>query len=433
MTFKDFFNPGNTIRAAAKTKKLTATILILLSLAIPCFLILSCKKKAASSEPQSSNGTQVPIIPVKHPPVCNFIVSLGTESTMPLTLYCIDLSDGDSLTYTWKMDGKTVAVSASPTLAVNKEGIYNIRLTIGNKFGKDSMEKAIRVLPYQQTYKDFDGITLSLYAWEGKKITILSRKNNLNRQTMLKWLKALDDTYNYYYQCTGQEPTPGSSTYLNNRLTIADVPTTCGAGCGYLGATGIELQNLYFDKSYNAIDQNDEFDQTAFYEFGRNFWFLSDNLAYKSTDPVTTGYAVFMRFMAMEVIHVNGAPFNSWTFPVFRTNVENLIDTYLANPSLNWSNTLGIGQGISGSGLGATDLFASFCFRLRKNYGDDAFVKKLWKEAAIRPKATTTQDAVDNFFLAACAAANKNLTSVFNSWHWPLSTNATTEASKYPI
>ncbi|MFT3949086.1 MAG: hypothetical protein QM763_19130 [Agriterribacter sp.] len=91
-----------------------------------------------------------------------------------------------------------------------------------------------------------------------------------------------------------------------------------------------------------------------------------------------------------------------------------------------------MGQGVPNSGLGATDLFASFCFRLRRDYGGEAFVQNLWKEAGRRPNATTTQDAVDNFFLASCAAANKNLTTVFQSWRWPLSVSAVATASKYP-
>jgi hypothetical protein len=199
-----------------------------------------------------------------------------------------------------------------------------------------------------------------------------------------------------------------------------------------LGNTGIELQNTYFDIMYNAINNNNQYDQVVFYEFGRNFWFYESKLNYKLNDPVATGYAVFMRFMSMEAAGVNGAPFNSWSFPTFRTNVENLINTYLANPSLEWANTLGIGQGVPGSGLGATDLFASFCFRLRRDYGGETFVRNLWKQAGLRPNAIETQDAVDNFFLASCAAANRNLTTVFQSWRWRISPNAVAAALQYP-
>ena len=75
---------------------------------------------------------------------------------------------------------------------------------------------------------------------------------------------------------------------------------------------------------------------------------------------------------------------------------------------------------------------SSFLMKLKKTYGD-SFVNNFWKQAALRPAAATTQDAVDNFILAACAAANKNLTVQFTvAWRWPMSAPARTEALKYP-
>ncbi len=296
----------------------------------------------------------------------------------------------------------------------------------------DKADRHGRLSPYPQTYTTFAGEETHLYGWKGKKILLLSGSENLDRSVMFRWVKAMDAAYNYYKKTTGREPvfyTP--NYYIEGRATIADVSNTCGAGCGFLGWTGIELQNSTFDVMYNAIKKSNKYDQAVFYEFGRNFWFYEDQLAYKTNDPVTTGYAVFMRFMAMEAACVNGASFGQWSFERFRRKVELLINTYLATPSLNWENTLGAGQGVPGSQLGATDLFASFCFRLRRNYGGEKFVQRLWKYAGQRPAASTTQDAVDNFFIAACQAANRNLTSVFTNWRWPLSDNAKAKASLY--
>lgn len=250
---------------------------------------------------------------------------------------------------------------------------------------------------------------------------------------MFKWLSAMDATYAFYKNCTGRSPASFAPTFIDNRSTIADVPATCGAGCSYIGFTGIEMLNTYFDIMYNGINNNNQYDQVDFYEFGRNFWFYSPQLAYQANDPVVTGYAVFMRFMSMDAIGINGGPFGNLTFPNFESEEEGLVDTYVADPRLNWANTLGAGQGIPGSTLGATDLFASFCFRLKRDYGGNNFVQNLWKNAGLRPVANTTQDAVDNFVLAACATANKNLTSLFmNTWRWPVSASAQTEALKYP-
>jgi PKD repeat protein len=384
---------------------------------------LSCKKGTDVNMGNTSNGN------IK--PKAGFTLTTSDPAVLPVKVSFTNTTVGSDVAYSWSF-GNGTSSDANPTLDLTEGGIYPIKLVARNSGGSDSITKEVRVSPYPQSYFSFGRDALNLNAWEGSKVMILSRNKNLNRATMFKWLKVMDTTYGYYRNCTGKEPFFLTSTYINNRTTIADVTNTCGAGCAYLGNTGIELQNTYFDIMYNAINNNNQYDQVVFYEFGRNFWFYESKLNYKLNDPVATGYAVFMRFMAMEAAGVNGAPFNSWSFPTFRTNVENLINTYLANPSLEWANTLGIGQGVPGSGLGATDLFASFCFRLRRDYGGETFVRNLWKQAGLRPNATVTQDAVDNFFLASCAAANRNLTTVFQSWRWRISPNAVAAALQYP-
>ena len=364
-------------------------------------------------------------------PIASFNFTTSNLEALPVTLTTTNTTVGSNVKYLWSF-GNGTSTQTNPTNSFTSGGIFSIKLVATNASGSDSITKQIKILPYAHAYTSFNGVTMSLFKWEGNKVTILSRNSNLNGETMFKWLKAMDITYGYYKNCTGREPSINPPNYINNRTTIADVTTTCGAGCAYLGTTGIELQNTYFDVMYNAINNNNQYDQVVFYEFGRNFWFYGNQLAYKTNDPITTGYAVFMRFMAIEATGVNGAPFGSSSFPTFRGNVENLINTYLADASLNWANTLGINQGVPKSGLGATDLFASFCFRLRRDYGGETFVQNVWKKAALRPNAITTQDAVDNFFLASCAAANKNLTALFQSWKWTLSASAIKTALQYP-
>ncbi|MDI3320608.1 T9SS type A sorting domain-containing protein [Pinibacter soli] len=278
-----------------------------------------------------------------------------------------------------------------------------------------------------QSYTAIDGTLYNLYKWEGNKVMLLSSSSTLDQTTMTNWLQKMDETYNYYALCTGKEPSFWPPTYINNKSTIAQVPSTCGAGCGYLGFTGIEMQTTYFNNTYNFILGNNQYDQEVFYEFGRNFWFYSPQLAYKSNDPIVTGYAVFMRFMSMEYIGVNGAPFNgSLPFTDFQTQIKALLNTYLNNTSLNWNNTLGVGQGVPNN-WGATDLFASFCFYLKENYGGQNWVQNVWRYAGLRPDAATTQDAVDNFIVASSQAANSNLSDLFTSWRWPVSTKAVSE------
>jgi hypothetical protein len=139
-----------------------------------------------------------------------------------------------------------------------------------------------------------------------------------------------------------------------------------------------------------------------------------------------------MSMMARDATGINAAPFAGIPYADDKKRLENLINIYLADTSLNWGNTLGIDRGVPGTNTNAAGLFLSFCLRLKRDYGGEAFVRNIWKQAGLRPDAVTMQDAVDNFFLAACATANKNLTAVFQSWRWPLSEAAMTEAKKFP-
>ncbi len=280
----------------------------------------------------------------------------------------------------------------------------------------------------QVSYTSFNGQLLMLFAWEGQKAAVLTARADRDKVTMARLLDGLDKAYAFYATTAARLPTENRT--VDARLPFAQVPATCGAGCGFLGETGIELESAYFETIYETLRTTGRFDQAPFYELGRNFWLYSPQLAYRSPDSpdaIITGFAVFMRFEAMASAGVPGADFNGRSFTQFQNEVVALINQYLADPGSTWANTLRSNQGLPGP-YGATDLFASFLFRLKRDHGGDAFVAALWKEAAKRPAAGTTQDAVDNFILAASAAAQKNLTGQFERWRWPVSDAAKREA-----
>ncbi|MEM9774146.1 MAG: RICIN domain-containing protein [Chloroflexota bacterium] len=283
------------------------------------------------------------------------------------------------------------------------------------------------------TYIDFEGNSHQLIPISGQNVALLVPDNGYDQNILTQMVAVYDQAYDYYKQSTGKEPIP-AKTY-NGLTTIAVVPATCGAGCGYLGFTGIELQQTYFDSDiYPPTNLNNEYDQVVFYEFGRNFWFYADHLTYQAPDSgdITTGFAVFMRFKAMEATGVNPAPFGNTSFQAFENEVRGLLQTYLNNSAYTWETTLKVNQGVPNSlGLGTSDLFASFLFALEDTYGP-SFVQQFWKEAGKRPEANLTQDAVDNFVIAASIAASENLTNLFNTtWRWPVSAQAQQELTDY--
>ena len=306
----------------------------------------------------------------------------------------------------------------------NVSVIYNPNLSLQSTECIDAYPIPVYV------YNSFESDDLNMYVIEGQNVALLVPSLDYSLATLTNMVSVFDDVYDYYAGITGREPSP-LYTY-NGLATLAVVPSTCGAGCGYLGLTGIEFSEFHFnDVMYPGVFNNQEYDQAPFYEFGRNFWFYGDQIEYEGTDDtgsITTGFAVFMRFMAIDSVAVTPGPFNGNDFAVFRSEVEGLLQTYLADTTLNWDNTLRIGVAPANSlGLGSADLFASFMFELHNLYGD-TFVETIWKEVDNRPIATSTQMAVDNFIIAASISAGENLQPLFvEQWRWPISTTAIQE------
>jgi len=192
--------------------------------------------------------------------------------------------------------------------------------------------------------------------------------------------------------------------------------------------------NNYFQVLYDGVAGANQYDQILFYEFGRNYWLYANQLDYHApdNDPVATGFAVYMRFVTMNVVGVAGGPYNGVAFSTFASAVTNLIDSYALSPGLNWSNTFRISQAPPNSlGLGGTDLIASLLMRIGRDFGGTNFAANFWHQAALRPSASSTLQAADNFVITACAAVHTNLTQLFAAnWKWPVSSAAIQQAQK---
>jgi serralysin len=284
-------------------------------------------------------------------------------------------------------------------------------------------------------YTTFNGKKVPLFAWKGKRMAILTKGDQVDPKQMAALCGSFDKIYDFYREATGRDPQKLKE--LNGLLTMAEVDETCGAACGYLGATGIELTPGCFKDLYDGYQNGGTIDQAPPYEFGRNFWFYSGQLAYQkpvSDRSVVTGYAVFMRMVGIEATGAKLGPFRDKSGMEFRKIMESLVDLYEADKSLNWENTLKVDAAPQNPlGLNGTDLFASFCLRLARDHGGLEFVKRLWHAAGERPAAKSTQDAVDSFVISASQAARKDLGPHFvDRWRWPVSPEgrkAATEAA----
>jgi hypothetical protein len=351
------------------------------------------------------------------------------------TAVFVVVAQGTAPTFQWRKNGAaipgaTAATYATPML-VAADDKANFDVIVSNTVNSvASTDATLSGGPFATAYKDINGDTLNLFAWPGTKNSILSASGTINPVSMRSFIDIADSVYGYYADAVGKEP-PLYVQYAG-KATIAQVPSTCGAGCTYIGATGMELLSPYFDAIFNEAAQG-QVDQVLAYEFGRSFWLFGPQLEYKSPDNsscIVTGYAVLMRYEAIEGLGLPGVSTTVAGYNQAYADTKLLVDAYQANTALNWNNTILNTSYRTPNNYGCTDLFASFVMRIAQNYGGQTFIKALWKEALKRPNAVTTQDAVDNFILAASAAANHNLTALFHdTWRWPVSVSASNETT----
>jgi hypothetical protein len=263
----------------------------------------------------------------------------------------------------------------------------------------------------------------------------LTQRNDLDPEVMDKWLNYLDLANEFYFNATNRVLGNSSLKEAGSNQLIAVVNATCGAGCGNLGANGIEYLNNFFDFDYDFIKRDGAVNHIPFYEMGRNFWGYSEKLTYGSygIESMVTGFAVYMRFKSMEYAKLKPGTFDGFDFDFFKTNVKNMVGVYLNNNALTFENTFGVNKGfaVGGQNLSSADLFASFCYKIESEYSKPDFSATIWKEVAKRPNVANRQDAIDNFILATCASLNKNIVSKFIEWKFPVSNNAINEAKKY--
>ncbi|MCP3915302.1 MAG: hypothetical protein GY711_07085 [bacterium] len=272
-------------------------------------------------------------------------------------------------------------------------------------------------------YTSFKGQDRQLYPWTGEHIVFLTQANDLDPGAMAGLIEVFDGIWSFYAEATGRRPRKFKEH--EGKAIIAVEPDTCGAGCGYLGYTGIELMPDYFTHLYETFRDSGEIDQVLPYEFGRNFWFYGEQLEYhgkQNTGTITTGYAVLMRFWALEAVERSVGPFQGAPGVVFTETIHGLVDEYESSKKASWKNTLLKGRGVANRlNLGATDLFASLLMRARSVSAREDFVTRVWRFAGEQPPAEDTKEAAGNLVVAASLAAETDLTELFKSWGFPVS------------
>jgi len=328
------------------------------------------------------------------------------------------ISAGGILTFTPGATSKPINVAVCGDLAVEQNETFFVTLTSATNANIARGQGTGTIVNDDSPtvpYTSFQGETYSLYPWYGQKIVLLTLSGSLDPTAMQAIVAALDAAYGVYETITGREPTPWGPAVLNGRNTIAEVPDghTCGAGCAYIGFTGIEIDSTRFGWLYDGYIQHGQYDQVPFYELGHNFWSYSSQLA--ALDPFVTGFAIANRFISMEVAGLPGAPFNqTLDFQTFKNSIVfDLLDSYLADDTLNWENTLKIGQAPPNPyGWSVGDLAGAMFYQIFHDNGSSGY-HAFFEALALLPQANTATDAVNNFIKAAYDGTGRDYTYLF--------------------
>ncbi|MGC6427159.1 MAG: calcium-binding protein [Akkermansiaceae bacterium] len=274
-------------------------------------------------------------------------------------------------------------------------------------------------------------IDTEMVPWEGKHIAMITVGEGLDAKTMEKFVSRLDGGWDVYQKFTGKNPR--LFKHVNQKATICALPQnhlSCGYGCGYVGATGIEMIHFY-DGHFPAFQKNNKaIPHAYYYEMGRNFY------TYGHKHSVfTTGFAVFMRYVCMD--QLKGFDSDKRT----RDVINRSIDVY-AQSDLKFLNTFtnAMGGHEKGNRLKITPsdqnvMYASAMLKLWKEHGDDwlkSFYQHLDKAPAIPGKSKRGARAQClNWYLACSLAAQKNLSNDFvDQWRFELTEKETAVLAK---
>ena len=281
------------------------------------------------------------------------------------------------------------------------------------------------------------GLSLELTPWPGKQVVFLTVDGKLDPALIGKWVARLDGGWEVYADLTGRKPQPFKQ--IDGKPTIAAVPSgelTCGVGCGYVGATGIELA-MFYDSNYPDLKAHPAaMPHYVFYEMGRNFYTFGDRHS-----CFITGFAVFMRYVCMDALRCEDRDANT------RKVIES-VEPLLAPSGLGFLDlftTVGVGEKQSlikdaaGNLVSPSDQpvrYAAAMLRLRREHGGDAWVKRFFHELAACPTfpPNTAEGALNqswHWLLCASVAAGKDLSPVFaGDWKLPLAPEARAALAK---
>ncbi len=279
---------------------------------------------------------------------------------------------------------------------------------------------------FPQRWEDAQ-VSTKLIPWEGKQIVLLTTSRDFDAKVMARFVSRLDAGWKLYGDLTGRTPSP--QRQFNGKATIAAVPNaslTCGYGCGYVGATGIEISGFYRKDYALVASDRDAFPHYLFYEMGRNYYTFGDRHSL-----FITGYAVFMRYVCMDSLECTDRDPRTratieWCESVYAASEVPFLSAFTNLPEGEKRHRLKDAEGRTISPSDQPVMYATAMLKLYKDHGGNAWLKRFFRQLQRCPrvKVQDSDDALDqclNWVVAASAAAGQDLTPVFvDRWRMPM-------------
>lgn len=271
------------------------------------------------------------------------------------------------------------------------------------------------------------GVDFEMLAWEGDHLVLLTQKGEYDAKKLGAFVDVLDSGWAHQQDLVGQSPR--LHKHWNGKPTIVALPKpnlSCGHGCGYVGATGIEASAFHRSDWPSFQKDPSSFAHYYFYEMARNTFVFGDRHSL-----FTTGYAVFMRYVCMDKLGLkdNDAKTRETIERCEAVYADSDIDFFTAFTNLASGEKSNRLKNANGKTLIPSDqpvMYATAMLKLRKDHGGDAFVKKYLHalRACDAQKATDLTNArtqIYNWVVSASVAAGQDLTPVFvDRWRMPM-------------
>ena len=353
---------------------------------------------------------------------------------------------GDMVTIK-KKDGQTITVKASAFSRVDQAWLQTQGLKAGSATATTASKKPdakLKIIkPLKIAVRNNQNAPVDRFVWKGEHAALLSISDTLDAAEVASVLTIMDAVYEFHQQTTGHE-TPFEFPDIKRDITIEDE----ALGSTFMGKIVVSSiyarPDIFRDLLRDLSDDSPACNENTtmwFFLYGLHSWGYEPKIGTNAegfASAIKSGYAESMALLVAQHLGIQLSNSRKNKDRDRKTVVEEQLDAYLKDTALNFQTTLGVNKSPdmaraafgSPSG-GVSALAASFILRLCRDHGGADFNTRLWHELDKRPDAKTDQDGVDNFILAACAAASLDLSELFTTdWRWPMSPRAIAEAKK---